>query len=137
MSGARQAILLAEDRPRYAVALPEWGVDGLFVATLSAADRDDYDNWAFGEDNTNWRAKLVCRALVDATGSRVFTDEDATAVGHKSAAVIARIVNAACKHNGLLKGDIEDYEKKSARAASDASAAGSPSSGESATPTNS
>lgn len=122
----RNKILLAEDRPRHSVALPEWGVEGLFVDTLSAADRDDYESWAFGDDRSNYRAKLVCRALVDGEGNRVFSDEDAPAVGHKSAAVVARIFDAAVRLNGLLRSDVEDLEKNSVRAASDASDAGSP-----------
>lgn len=131
----RNKILLADDRPRHSVALPEWGVDGLYVATLSAADRDDYESWAFGDDRANYRAKLVCRALVDGEGNRVFTDDDAHAVGLKSAAVVSRIFDAAVRLNGLLRSDIEELEKNSAGAASDASGVGSLSHGASATPT--
>lgn len=131
----RKQILLAEDRPRHAIALPEWGVGTLYVNTLSAADRDDYERWAFGDDRSNYRAKLVCRALVEENGARVFEDDDATAVGHKSAAVVARIFDLACHVNGLLKSDVEDLEKNSARAGSDDSGSGSPSPGDTPTPT--
>lgn len=131
----RLQILQAEDRPRKAVPLPEWGLGELYVATLSAADRDDYERWAFGDERSNYRAKLVCRALVDEHGQRVFTDEDATALGHKSAAVVSRLFDAAVKLNGLLQSDVEELAKNSGGAASDASAAGSPSSGKSETPT--
>jgi len=132
----RHQILSAEDRPRHSVALPEWGIDELFVDSLSAADRDDYERWAFGDDRSNYRSKLVCRALVDAQGNRVFSDDDATALGHKSAKVVSRVFDLALKLNGLLGSDVEELRKNSAGAASDDSAAGSPSPGESATPTN-
>lgn len=133
----RQKILQAADKPRYPVAVPEWCEDTLSIATLSAADRDDYEQWAFGDDRSNYRAKLVCRALVDAGGQRVFSDDDAPALGTKSAAVVSRLFDVAVQANGLLKSDVEDLEKNCAGAASDASDSGSPSPGAVPTPNNS
>lgn len=133
----RNKILLAEDRPRHRVVIPEWGLaDGdVYIATLSAADRDDYEKWTFDKaDGVNFRARLVARALVDAEGNRIFADEDATALGHKSAAVVSRLFHLACQANGLLKSDIEELEKNSLGAASNGSDVGSHSPGESATP---
>lgn len=107
----RLKALQAEDRPRFPAAIPEWGFDA-FVQTLTAADYDDYESWAFQKgDGSNYRAKLVCRALVDAQGQRVFTDEDATAVGHKSAAVVGRLFDVVAQHNRTSIEDLEQLRK--------------------------
>lgn len=112
-----QQILLVEDRPTVPINLPEWGVS-LFVQTLTAKDRDDYDFWAYGDSRENVSAKLVCRALVDEHGNRVFCDDDAVAVGNKSAKVVSRIFDVAVRHNGMRKSDLDELVKNSEAAPS-------------------
>lgn len=119
----RLQALQADDRPKFPVAIPEWGFSA-FVQTLTAADYDDYEAWAFKKDDgANYRAKLVCRALVDEQGQRVFTDEDATAVGHKSAYVVGRLFDLVALHNRTSVADLEELRKNSKAGPS----AGSPS----------
>lgn len=109
----RQQALLAEDRPRVPVDIPEWGFSA-FVQTLMAEDYDDYESWAFKKDDgNNYRAKLVCRALVDEHGNRIFTDDDAAAVGKKSALVVGRIFNVVAAHNRTSLDDMEELKKNS------------------------
>lgn len=132
----RQKILQAQDKPTYPVSVPEWCEDDLYIRTLSAADRDEWET-KLDKEPGNFRARLVVMALVDADGNRVFEDEDAVALGTKSSAVVSRLFNKASKVNGLLRSDVEDYEKNSARAASDASGSGSPCNGAAPTPSNS
>lgn len=122
----RQKILQAQDKPTFAVAVPEWCEDTLYIRTLSAAERDDYEMWTFvASDRSNYRAKLVCRALIDADGNRVFEDDDAPALGTKSSQVVSRLFDIATKVNGLLQADVEELEKNCAGAGSAASDTGS------------
>lgn len=109
----RLQALQAQDRPRFPVEIPEWGFSA-YVQTLTAADYDDYESWSFKKsDGENYRAKLVCRALVDEQGQRVFADEDATAVGHKSAAVVGRLFDIVAQHNRTSLEDLEQLRKNS------------------------
>lgn len=61
----------------------------------------------------NMRARLVVLTLVDADGKRVLGDEDADALGEKSAAVIARLFDVAQRVNALSADEVKALEKNS------------------------
>ena len=108
----RASILAQTALPTVPVSVPEWGAN-LSVRSMTAAERDDFDAASRdgGEANlTNFRARLVVRCLIDATGDRVFTDADAAAVGALPAGPVCKVFEAAAKLNGLTKEDVEEIE---------------------------
>lgn len=91
----------AQDRKLERVEIPEW--DGfLFVRTLSAAERDDFENSNYRVKNGslepqfgNMRARLVALCACDEQGNRLFIDDDAGQLGTKFGAAVDRAYKAA------------------------------------------
>jgi hypothetical protein len=112
---SRDAILGAEDRKTEDVPVPEWGGE-VRVRSLSGAERDAYEAHivqvkADGSRTLNVknvRAKLVSLSVVDEDGGRLFSDDDAEALGEKSAAALDRVFDAARRLSGLSEDDIEE-----------------------------
>lgn len=111
----RDAILGVADLKTESIEVPEWG--GLVtVRSLTGAERDAFEmslldrgNGKDGRANlANLRARLVVLTVVDAGGARLFSDDDAAAVGRKSAAALDRIFSVAQRLNGLSRRDVED-----------------------------
>lgn len=120
----RDQILAAQDTSKEAVSVPEWGIEnGLFIKTLSARERDQWETSMVSIDMerrkvrkvnmANMRARLVTLTLVDADGKRVLGDDDAEALGEKSAAVIARLFDTAQRVNALSADEVKALEKNS------------------------
>lgn len=111
----RDAILGAEDLPVEVVPTPEWapfGVPEVRVRGLTAAERDAYEQSLVDHDPRtgrvqmrrslpNVRASFVVRVIVDEAGERVFTDQDADALGKRSGAVIDRLWDRARALSGM------------------------------------
>ncbi len=115
--GLAEEILALQDRASVEVEVPEWGGRKLRVMALSAADRDAYEVELYLERKAgglarNVRARLVGRCVVDADGTRVFSDEQIAALGTKSAKALDRLFEAASGLNGLSEKDVEALEKK-------------------------
>jgi hypothetical protein len=110
----KDQILSAEDRPSEEVPVKEWGCS-VWVTTLAGTDRDDWERWitdAEGKVTTaNIRARLLVRCLADEPGNRLFTDEEAVALGRKSAAVLDRLFTIAQRLNGLSRKDVAELKK--------------------------
>lgn len=122
LAALRERILKADDVKRVAIDLSEWwpDLDGeLFVTSMSAAERSRYeasmgfDASGNAKDLHNIQTKLVLRCLVDATGSRIFGDDDVEILSSKGAAPIQEIFEAAADLNGLTKDAIGKIEKNS------------------------
>lgn len=109
----REQILSADDRKRETVQVPEWGGE-VSVSNMCGSDRDAFEESIIGSDGKptlrDMRAKLVARCIVDESGSRIFSDEDVTALGRKSAAALDRCARVAQRLN--LIGDKELEEIK-------------------------
>ena len=112
-------ILAADNRPKEAVFVPQWGLS-VFVRTLSGAERDDWEasivqqkGKATTYDLRNIRARLVCKAVVDENGRRVFSDHEAEVLGEKSAAALDLLFTVAQRLNALTNADVEDLGKAS------------------------
>ncbi len=129
----RDQIFAAQDTSKEAVPVPEWGLEsGLFIKTLSAKERDTWETSMVSIDMerrkvrrvnmTNMRARLVTLTLVDAEGKRVLGDDDAEALGEKSAAVIARLFDVAQRVNALSADEVKALEKNSVTSPGDDSA---------------
>lgn len=110
---SREQILGADDSRRETVQVPEWGGE-VVIAAMSGAARDAWEQslvirkGAKVEQNlANMRARLVAVCAVDADGKRLFTDDDAIALGEKSAAALERLCRVAQRLNGLTDKELE------------------------------
>lgn len=124
----RNQILSTEDTKREAVTVPEWGDVTVYVKNLSSKDRDGWeaslititsDGKAKRVNMINMRARLVVRCLVDENGKRIFSDDDAEALGEKSAAVMARLFDLCQRINALSGKEVAALEKNSVPAQGD------------------
>lgn len=117
----RKSILDARDAKLEKVEVPEWG-GSVFVRVLSGTERDAFEASNVrisgkGKDRRidpvlgNYRARLAVLAVCDEKGERIFSDEDAGAVGKKNAAALDRIVEAAHRINGMGEDSVEVAEK--------------------------
>ena len=119
--GIRDSILSADDLPRTAVATPEWPeVNGsLFIRTMTRAERDEYETLVYSKQNGNGKPRdlkgmkslLVMLTCVDASGTRIFGDDDRAALEEKSACALNRLAAAALSQSGFTISDIEELEK--------------------------
>ena len=111
----RDQILAVDDRPSEKVSVPEWGGD-VYVKTYGGDERDSFEQSIIVEEKTNLigvRAKLCVRCVVDESGVRLFSDEDATLLGKKNAAAVNRVFEVAQRLNKLLREDVEELIKNS------------------------
>ncbi|BBA99281.1 hypothetical protein RVR_5829 [Actinacidiphila reveromycinica] len=125
MTLSRQAIIDAPDAVIEKVPVPEWG-DDLYIKALSGIERDDFE--ASVRRNgvmvfTNYRAKLLVRVLVNENGTRIFSDQDARALGKKNAKIISRLFDKASELSGMS--DDEETEGNSEEETASETAAGS------------
>lgn len=111
----KEQILAAQDQPTKDVAVPEWGGD-VRIRTMSASERDKWesDTYADGKVNTlDFRARFCALCIVDEQGARLFTDEEVSALGRKSAAALQRVFNEAQALNALSNKDVKELEGNS------------------------
>lgn len=111
----KDAILQADDLPTEVVNIPEWGGD-VIVRTMPGTERDQFEQEVMeiteGKKKAkNIRSLLCVRVLVDDEGERIFTDEDAQALGKKSSLVLDRIYDIAQRLNGVTAEDVDEMEK--------------------------
>lgn len=109
-----KAQILAPKPPKSEpVEVPEWG-GTVNVVCMSAIERDGMDvelfNMPDGEGMTNFRARVLVRAVRDENGARIFEDTDAEALGQQPNDVILRLYAVAKRLNGLNTSEI--VEKK-------------------------
>lgn len=124
----KEAILAAEDRQTEDVAVPEWG-GTVRVRGLSGTERDAYEAGIVlisrsGQRSVNLknlRGRLVALACIDEEGNRLFTDEDAIALGDRSAAALERLFDVARRLSGLSDSDVEEMAEGFGPAPSDGS----------------
>jgi hypothetical protein len=116
---SRDLILDANDLGFEDLEVPEWG-GTVRVRALTGAERDAYEASMSQQRGKNYvrnlaniRAKLVVRSVVDENGDRLFTDQDANALGTKSAAALDRIFEVAAKLSRLSEEDVEELAGKS------------------------
>jgi hypothetical protein len=127
MTLSRQAILDAPDAVIEKVSVPEWG-DDIYVRAMSGIERDEFE--ASVRRNgvmvyTNYRAKLLTRVLVNENGTRIFTDQDARALGKKNAKIINRLFEKAAELSGMSDEEADETEGNSEEETESETAAGS------------
>jgi hypothetical protein len=106
MDDLKARILEANDLPREPADVP-WDLGGarLYVRGLTASEKDAYVARTMPDGEFLWTnnltAELIVKCLVDEDGARVFTDEDAPALGGKGAAVLSKLFEKAMRLSGL------------------------------------
>jgi hypothetical protein len=116
-------ILAKDTRRREKVRVPEWDDCALFVTDMKAVDSDAFEREEAqlraerGPDekgNTpNMRARFLVRVLYDEQGGRVFTDDQADALGEQSAAVLDRLFDVAARLSSTTPEALETTAGKS------------------------
>lgn len=109
----------AQPLPVERVEVPE--LDGhVFVRGMSGSERDAWERSLFigrGKrrefDGTNVRARLAVKCLVDETGTRLFADSEAGALGKLRVDVLQRIFETAQRMSGVTDEDIDELKKAS------------------------
>ncbi|MGE4297039.1 MAG: hypothetical protein AB7E47_03330 [Desulfovibrionaceae bacterium] len=114
MKDLKQAILNVDDLPREAVEVKAWGVT-VYLRPMTGTERDAYEAVVFKTDGTmkreDMRAELLVRCLVDASGNRLFGDDEVAALGGKNSAVLCPLFLKAQRINGIGVGSDEEMEK--------------------------
>ncbi|WAZ20163.1 phage tail assembly chaperone [Streptomyces cinnabarinus] len=109
------------------VTVPEWGDRTVLVRGLSGEERDAWEASIRkirpslskkGEqeivlDQANARAKLLVKCIVKQDGARVFTDQQAPALGRKNGKSIDRLYDVATRLSGLSDDEEEAIEGNS------------------------
>lgn len=106
-----------ENLEKESVEVPEWG-GAYFVRCLTAGELDDFESSLFEEVDgkrkpVNVRAKLVCRAVCNEDGSRLFLDADSLKLGRERCEVIDRIYGIAQRLSGRTEDERALIEKNS------------------------
>ena len=116
---SKTAILAAQDLQTEDVEVPEWG-GAVRLRSFNGRERDAFEaSMVRGDgrdrrvDLTNRRARLVGLTVIDESGQRLFTDEEADLLGAKSGAALDRVFAIAQKLNGLSGSDVEELSKNS------------------------
>jgi hypothetical protein len=121
----RDAILGAVDIQTEKEFVPEWGGD-VIVRGLTGEELDAYQATirqmrprldGKGMEpvliQDNMRAKLLVKCLVNEAGERLFTDQDASALGAKNGSVLDRLYDVAARLSGLSDEEKEEMEGNS------------------------
>lgn len=126
MALTRDGILAADDVQKEKVPVPEWG-DEVIIRGLTGDELDAFQGSVRQFRPTfdgkgmeavlvqeGMRAKLLVKCLVDEAGERLFTDQDAPALGAKNGAVIDRLYDVAARLSGLSDEEKAELEGNSA-----------------------
>ena len=124
MALSRDAILAVDDIQTEKVFIKEWG-DDVIVRGLTGEELDDYQASRRQIRNagtpqaevvfiqTNARAGLLVKCLVDENGERIFTDQDAGLLGMKNGRILDRLYDVAARLSGLSEEEQEAMEGNS------------------------
>jgi hypothetical protein len=129
---SRDAILGKTKLKTERVDVPEWG-GAVLVRELTGAERDAFEasilddqGNADRERMVNSRARLAVRSIVDENGERLFSDDDAEALGVTSGRALDRVFSVASRLSGITPDDLEELTKNSAGGRRAASGSRSP-----------
>ena len=107
----KEQIEKAEDRPRKEEVVPEWCCT-VYITTLASCEMDAWQASIStdGENKNlkNVKARLVAKCLEDKDGARQFSDNEAAALGMKSALVIDRLFDIASALNGIGEQEVKE-----------------------------
>lgn len=115
---SREEITKANDHKQVRVHVEEWG-GSVILRTLTAAERDQFESNILktnvkGQREANLinlRSKLLCLALVDSEGKRLF--KDPSELSQRSSVVISRLFTEVQRINGMTPKDVEELSGNS------------------------
>ena len=85
------------------------------MRTLNGTERDAFEQSMVGKKNKtnldNVRARFAVLTICDESGNRLFTANDATELGKKSAAALDRVFAVAQRLNGFSSEDAKELAK--------------------------
>ena len=115
---SREQILQAKDLVTEVVEVPEWS-GSVLVKSLTGAERDQYEAAIVeqkGRDTKvnmrNARARLVALSVVDEEGKRLFSPNDVSLLGTKSAAALQRVFNVSMRLSGISAEDVRELTEE-------------------------
>lgn len=102
--------------PREPLSVPELGDEPIYVAKLSAAGRDKFEQIVTGGRSgqvnlDNIRARFLTLVCVDESGQLLFEDADAEWLGELDTDVVQKIVDKGFAINGINANAVEDAAK--------------------------
>ncbi len=125
MALSRDGILAVNDVQTEKVDVREWGGD-VIVRGLTGDELDNFQGSirqfrpSFDGKGMEpvlvqdgMRAKLLVKCLIDENGDRLFTDQDAAALGAKNGSVIDRLYDVAARLSGLSEEEKAELEGNS------------------------
>lgn len=94
------------------VEVPEWGAT-VYLKGWTGKEREVFEKefGDFDDAGSNVRARVLVRCLRDESGALIFTDEDAAALGEKSAGPLGMLFGKVMTFSGLRKVDAEAAKK--------------------------
>ncbi|MFZ5829139.1 MAG: hypothetical protein ACOY3P_03590 [Planctomycetota bacterium] len=115
LAATREKILASRATTVAQIDVPEWG-GAVFVRALGALDlmrlRDAAPpEDAAGEAHLRFACQMLCCALCDANGARLFDDADAELLELLELAVLVRVAGEVRGHLGLSAEAAENLEK--------------------------
>jgi hypothetical protein len=116
---SKDQILSAKEQRSVLISVPEW-CGHVYVLAMKGRERDEFEADRLAKKTKdqrknleNFRATFAARVIVDESGNRIFTDQDAIALGEKSAAALERVVSIGMKLAGMTKEDQDELIKNS------------------------
>ena len=122
----KEQILEAQDMTIEKVDVSKWWGEPVFVRALSGAERDEFEQESLeapvdiGDtpddakrkvNMRNFRARLAVKTICDESGTRLFTDAEADALGAKNAKPLDLIFDVAQRLSGFRKEDVDELTK--------------------------
>lgn len=122
---SREAILGHKDTNIGRVSVEEFGGE-VCVAMFSAMEADRF-RASIGEAGIPMNVLLVILGACDDKGVRLFSMEDAKALGEQNSKALTTIANKVLEHNGLTGDAVEEAKNDSSETEEGASDSASPS----------
>jgi hypothetical protein len=112
MFASKEDILGAQDLRYESVPVPEWGEKPTRIRSLTAEERDEFELFmskvAAGLEQGNIRAHLAALTIVDGEGKRMFSVQEAVALGQKNALALNRVWLASIKLSGIARSSVKE-----------------------------
>lgn len=121
----KEAILAAPDLVYEEIDVPEWKLR-VRVRGMTGTARDAWEIAQIDGTRADIRATLLAYSIVDADGKLLFTPEDITDLGAKSARALQRVFRVARTLSRVSEEDVKELEKNSNGAPGDTSPSSSP-----------
>ena len=100
----KRILAIQTDRKPVPLDFDPWGA-GIYIRVLSA---DEQAQLSEGVEAKEMPKQVILHCLVDETGERIFTDEDADALGAFPFPEVMQVFGKVAKLNGLSTAELEE-----------------------------